>query len=204
MSFRDGIYDSDYFRRQQNRRIREAELAGLRAAGRASDLDTEIARRKRSEKLKECHDRMHKEKASILESISQHWLCTRWSQQLNDIDLTSPGAEEELKRLVQDVEGYGGYGGFKLPDPPPWWKNVPGLDKWAITREVRRAVTGGLDDLYTMTSLGREMEERERNQQRERVASDLASIVSSLNFLLTNVRLYGHYRNLPLDVYRSM
>jgi hypothetical protein len=149
---------------------------------------------------------MHKEKASTLESISQHWLCKRWYQQLNDIDLTSPGAEEELKRLVQDVEGYGGYGGFKLPDPPPWWKSVPGLDKWAITGEVRRAVTEGLDEIYTMTPLGREMEERERerNQQRKRVASDLASIVSSLDSLLTDMRLYGHYRNLPLDVYRSM
>ena len=68
MGYRDRERRDPYLRRLSET-IRKSEIEGLRAAGRAAELSSEIERRKRSEEANRLLEQMHEEKASVLERI---------------------------------------------------------------------------------------------------------------------------------------
>ena len=203
----DGVYHPDPSRRWQNRRIRESESAGRRAAGKASERSYEIARRRRSEKLAGCLAGMLERRSSLLESMSQNWLYRSWREQFDNIALTSPGAEQDLTQLIRDVQRritlY--VGGPSHLDPPEWWANVMGREISTSTLPPSRAMAEDTAEVWT-SPLGAERRAKEEKTRAalERNASDLTSLVSSLEVLLSDVRLYAHYRDLPLETYLSM
>src|SRR6267142_4770330 len=105
MGYRENERRDPYVRRLSEK-IRENEIAGKRAADRVSDLNNDIARRRRSEEAKRFFEQMHEKKASALELISR---CSsvhkdKWYEHLNSIDLTRHSADTELKNLLEEVE----------------------------------------------------------------------------------------------------
>jgi hypothetical protein len=63
-----------------------------------------------------------------------------------------------------------------------------------------------LEQVWSSTPLGAESQAREETRKAalEEAANDLASLASSLDVLLSDVRMHAHYRDLPLDIYLSM
>jgi hypothetical protein len=109
MSFlRDGIYDSNYFRRQQNRRIRDADLAALGAARRGNDIGAEIVRRRQADYLATCAAEVQRRGADLLDDIASTSVGPkdRWHRRLQEIQLTDPGAAAELENLKAEVDAY--------------------------------------------------------------------------------------------------
>jgi hypothetical protein len=203
-----GVFHPDPARRQQNRRIRESELASLGAAGTAAERSYAIARLKRSEKLDECLATMRKRRSSILESMSQNWLFRRWHEQLDGIDLTAIGAEDQLRPLVREVQRTKDLYAGDIPrfDPPQWWANVTGSSSLASAPAPSPAASEDWDELWTRTPLGAELRAKEdaRKAAMEQAAAELGSLESSLDVLVSDVRQYAHYRDLPLETYLSM
>jgi hypothetical protein len=109
MSFlRDGIYDRDHFRRRQNRRIRDADLGALEAAGRVAEIDAEIARRRQADHLASCAAEVQRRGADLLDEIASTSVGpkARWHRRLQQIQLTGPEAADELETLKAEVDAY--------------------------------------------------------------------------------------------------
>lgn len=191
-------YDRDYWRWKEEkskaywdstRKIRETEKAARRHKEEADRLGREIARRQRSEKLKTLLEEMRKEKAYILDRISN---CPsvhkdEWYQQLDNIVLTLSGADAQLKKLLENVEKERRlWSDFKLR-LPELWKNLPGADSWPSTRPAQKKRPS---HSLNPVELRLEQEEKDRELERKLKESALAEIVSELDSLIASVHQY--------------
>lgn len=175
------------FRREQSKR--DIEL--IKGKIRIEQLTAEIRRRERSEQLKTLLDKMDKEKTFVLKRISA---CSsvrkdRWYEHLSSIDLTHPGADAELKNLLEEMERARRLWSDKRFDLPEWWKSLPGADSWLSTKsesiEKRRPSTP-----LNAVELRLELEQKDRERERKLIEEDLAFIVSSLGLLISIRDLY--------------
>jgi len=105
-----GIYHPDPGRRSQNRRIRDADLAAIEAAGRVADSDAAIARRQRADELKTRADEISRRRAALVDVITASSVgpgC-RWHARLEEISLTEQGAADDLEELDADIKYFAG------------------------------------------------------------------------------------------------
>jgi hypothetical protein len=137
-----GIYHPDPHRRSQNRRIRDADLAAIEAAGRAADLDSAIARRQRADELARRAEEISRRRAALVDVLTASSVgpSERWHAELGQISLTEPGAADDLQELGAEIDHFGGvmrvfstvapsWPGPTNPverDPQPWLAHGPG------------------------------------------------------------------------------
>lgn len=182
----------DPFWRARDQRILKAHLGALAAAGRIDELNTEIAKRRRSEYLTSCLDDLRRGRARLLDEISALTVGTkdRWRQPLEQLDLTNAGAADELEELRRDVKGYRCI--FERPaDSWPTTLSLPGFGAMPWTTsplpEARKPPLSAVT-----LRLQREAEEHaaERAARNQAAVRELTSVVSSLGNLIDSVRRY--------------
>ncbi|MGH9960733.1 MAG: hypothetical protein ACREBC_27030 [Pyrinomonadaceae bacterium] len=144
---------------------------------------------------------MHKEKAWVLERISA---CdslhkNKWYEHLNSIDLTRPGADTELKNLLEEVERERIlWGDFELPGLPEWLKSHSGAqnllssaERWLLPKPQS---TEGRPSLNPV-ELRLKQKEEDWARERKLKESALVLIVSSLGSLISTRNLYESTRS---------
>jgi len=183
----------DPFWRARDKRIRKAHLGALGAAGRISDLDDKIARRRRSEYLTSCAEELGRGKARLLEDTSALtvWTNDRWRQRLEQLDLTSAGAADELGQLQQDVERYR----RMLETPAGSWPAPPSFLDLGTRPSTTRPAPEPRKRPINPVLLRFQREEEERDARNRAGARQLASVVASLVSLIDSVRRYQSARS---------
>ena len=172
----DRIRDErDPFWRSRDKRILDAHLAALWAASRATDIDAEIARRRRSDYLESCAAEARRLRIDLLEEIASTSIAVKdkWHRGLADITLTDYTAADQLEKLKTQV------------------------DFW--TRLYESNPTGSTPDHPVRTSnpvlLRLELEDEQRRTRQRAVASEAAAIADSLDGLIDAVRRYDSARH---------
>jgi hypothetical protein len=163
-----GIYHPDPSRRAQNRRIREAEINALRAAGRVSDINADIAGRQeaadRASRVAEVSRRM----AAAVTAIEESSVGSRdeWLARLGQVTPTAPSAADDLTDLRADVDRFARWmaifadvrgAGLPIVELSPRWADAPdvsGVRDWPERRrnDARQAeaISEALSELISV------------------------------------------------------
>lgn len=206
-------------RQDSDEKMRKSMINGVKTKHRIDELTGERERRVWLERSNSYLERMYKEKTDILKQVSTCRSITslvrnRWDQILENLDLTRPGAEVELKNLLEEVKREKKLWSNYSFDPPEWWKRLTGEEAWSPhLSEFGQTRTSSLLDLEN-GSLGEmlkepsqknpflnalELKEAQRQQdmelERRLNESELALIVSSLEVLITHQMGYGQARS---------
>jgi hypothetical protein len=174
-----GIYHPDPYRRAQNRRIREAEINALRASGRVSDINADIARRQeaadRASRVAEVNRRM----AAAATAIEESSVGSRdeWSARLGRITPTAPSAADDLTDLRADVDRFARWMAVfaDVHGARSRWPEVDLSPRWANAPEILAA---------------RDWPERRRSdaRQAEAISNALSELISAVRDLGTTRR----------------
>ncbi|MGH3930933.1 MAG: hypothetical protein ACRDTF_13260 [Pseudonocardiaceae bacterium] len=192
MSDRIGDY-RDPFWSARDKRIRKAHLGALGAAGRIDDVDNKIAKRRRDEYLTSCADDLRQGKARLLEEISALTVGTKasWHQRLEQLDLTSAGAADELGQLQQDVEWYR----RMFETPADSWPTMPSLSGFGAMPSTTRPIPESRKLPINAVTLRFQREAEEREARNQAGARQLTSVASSLGRLIDSVHRYESARS---------
>ncbi|MGH3924262.1 MAG: hypothetical protein ACRDTT_15605 [Pseudonocardiaceae bacterium] len=192
MSDRIGDY-RDPFWSARDKRIRKAHLGALGAAGRIDDVDNKIAKRRRDEYRTSCVDDLRQGKTRLLEEISALTVGTQhsWRQRLEQLDLTSAGAADELGQLRQDVEGYR----RMFETPADSWPILPGLPGFGAMPSATRPTLESRKLPISAVTLRFQREAEERATRNQAGARQLTSVAASLGRLIDSVRRYESARS---------
>lgn len=169
------------------RNIRESERAARRHRTNAEYVASEIKRKEDSAKAARHLDSMRRERAFILNQMSTCDAARRtWYERLDSIDLTGPGAVDQLQGLLQDVES-NKILWSRLPD---LMVGVNRLTSLTLPLPELNLRSGRTPFPVNSVKLRLQREEEQRELRRRLNESALGLIASSLSLLITEVRAY--------------
>ena len=168
---------------ERTRKIRETDNAARRHRLEAERIDSEISGSEYAAKLTQHLEKMQRLKSDILNQASTCDAARKnWSERLDNVNLTGPGATDQLQELLHEVES-----NRNLWSKLTWAgaSCVTGLTS-PLLRPLSSKALSSLDPV----ELRFQMQEEQREVQRSLNESALGLIASSLSLLITEVRAY--------------